>query len=543
MKSPIILLFLILVYSPVFSQSTRLEEAKQCFDSGNYSCAIDKFSEAIKLLEGKEKQIAEINLGRAKTCAEWLKVANQAFSTGNYKTARENYQYILDENPKDTYALKQIERCNEKQNSTVLPTLRKATAQEIKDIWNNKYGSYPGRNQNLINAGIDPVDAQNRINSGEGRPQAQIKEETKLGVSKEVISFTSKGGSSERIIVYTNSDSYTVSFVPSWCTVQTYIGYFIVTCTPLTSIQSRTDWFRVTAGNKDIRVSIIQSGIDRRTESTLSLSNENVYFSAYGGQSEQIIVNTNQDKYSISLVPSWCTVQTYNGYFTITCTPNNSSINRTDWFRVSAGGKEISVYVTQVGNSNKNTTNNIKSSERGNVNNKNYNCFNCPKNRDFWGLTGGYSQLASVNNRFFNGVQFGFRFEPLFKYGFGLNTGLLLGTYFDNSTSYLNSNSGFRINQYAFNIPLHIQYRLNILESFSLFAYGGPGFNFNIVTTSSKSDYYFPTTFEYGGGFRAGHIQINIGQSLYVGNLKNIQDFGKNTGRYQNIVASLSYLF
>lgn len=50
------------------------------------------------------------------------------------------------------------------------PTLRKATAQDLADIWNGKYGNMPERADRLKAAGIDPVDAQNRINAGEGKP-------------------------------------------------------------------------------------------------------------------------------------------------------------------------------------------------------------------------------------------------------------------------------------------------------------------------------------------------------------------------------------
>lgn len=46
--------------------------------------------------------------------------------------------------------------------------LRDANDQDLADIWAGKYGNMPEREQNLRNAGINPINAQARINAGEG---------------------------------------------------------------------------------------------------------------------------------------------------------------------------------------------------------------------------------------------------------------------------------------------------------------------------------------------------------------------------------------
>jgi len=167
MKRIVILLFAVVAALSAYSQD-YLQDGDRCFDSGDYACAITNHNEAFKLASGKDKQIAEIKLTRAKFCQEHIKLANTAFTNKQYSTAKTEYQTVLESNPKDTYAQSQLEKCNNALKPP--PALRKATTAELTDIWNNKYGINPERRQRLIDAGIDPDDAQKRINSGEGKP-------------------------------------------------------------------------------------------------------------------------------------------------------------------------------------------------------------------------------------------------------------------------------------------------------------------------------------------------------------------------------------
>ncbi|GHT87506.1 hypothetical protein FACS189474_0450 [Bacteroidia bacterium] len=186
MKRIIILFFAVVTAFSVYSQ-TSLPDGDRCFDSGDYTCAITKYDEAFKLASGKDKQIAEIKLTRAKFCQEHIKLANTAFTNKQYSTAKTEYQTVLDSNPKDAYAQSQLEKCN---NILNRPPLRKASTAELTDIWNNKYGIQPGRRQNLIDAGIDPDDAQRRINQGEGKPSTNT--ETTLSVSNDRVTAGEK---------------------------------------------------------------------------------------------------------------------------------------------------------------------------------------------------------------------------------------------------------------------------------------------------------------------------------------------------------------
>lgn len=420
---------------------TYILDGDRCFGNGDYTCAVKQYNEAFKLASGKDKQIAEIKLTRAKWCADHTKTANQAFASKNYKIAKENYQRVLESNPKDEYTKSQLDKCNNPVNHTEASTLHKATTTELTDIWNNKYGVMPARRQMLIDAGIDPDDAQRRINSGEGKPTNVAHQEIKLSVAK-----------------------------------------------------------------------------------------ENVSFSSSGGVSDAITVNTNAGTYSVSLIPWYCSVQTYKNHLIVTCKANYTSTSRSEWFKVIAGDIEVKIYVNQTGNTHSSVSNNLTEPI------KNRKCFNCPKAKYTWGITAGYIQRTS---EYSDGLQLGIKVEPLFKNGFGVNTGLNFIGYSTELLFALNGVEEFE--QYALNIPLHLEYRLNFSKWFNVFAYGGAGLN--VVTNSLFDEYSMPTTFEYGGGLRINHLQFTIGQSDYIGNLKDIQDFGTYRESYQKLILSVSYMF
>lgn len=432
---------------------TYIQDGDRCFDSGDYTCAVTNYDNAFKNTSGKDKQIAEIKLTRAKWCAEHLKTANQWFSSKNYLTAKDEYQKVLDSNPKDSYAQSQIMKCD---NALSPRKLRVATTADMTDIWNNKYGIQPERRQNLINAGIDPDDAQTRINAGEGKPQEKEKPQgkeklpTNLSVSKSNLYFTYFGETSEQIRVYSDGSSYSIplDFVPSWCTVKGFTGYFTVTASANPNYTSRKDWIKVTAGDKEVRINVEQSAKIRKEAQQSSSPKE---------------------------------------------TFNPSIVKK---------------------------------------------CFNCPKTRDILGLNLGYAQ-QKIDNYSMDVIQFGFKAEPLFKSGFGLNSGINILGYSKNLLDARLFNRGF--DHYSVNIPLHLEYRLNFSKWFNLFVYGGPGIN--AFTDALFDEFSFPLTMEYGTGLRINKIQFSIGKSLMFGDLRDFNKIGEETRPFQNIYLSMSYMF
>ena len=160
---------------------------------------------------------------------------------------------MLDSNPDDNYAQTQIAKCDNALNPR---KLSKATVADLTDIWNNKYGNQPQRRQNLINAGIDPDDAQKRIDAGEGKPQEQ--QMSNFSVSKSTLYFTYNGETSEQIKVYSPTNTYSVPsiYIPSWCTVKTYDGYFTVTVIANPKKRIRKNWFIVKGAGEKVRISV-----------------------------------------------------------------------------------------------------------------------------------------------------------------------------------------------------------------------------------------------------------------------------------------------
>lgn len=474
--------FILLLFTATLYSQNFLEVGENCFNRGEYDCAITNYNETIKNTTGRDKQIAEIKLGIAKSCKEWLSKADNAFYNSNYHLAIENYQFVIDENPNDTYAKEQIEKCEE-----------------------------------------------------------VLKKVITLSVSNENITFESSGNT-ETITVNTNAEDYTVSMLPPWCSVEKYNGYFRVSATANTSDNLRKGWFKVIAEDKEVTINVSQNPVYQNIEAALIVSSTNLTFSGNSGVSSIIYINTNKTDYTITQLPSWCKVRNkYSTWFNLEFETNPHSYTRNDWFVVRSGGKEIKIFIEQLGNANTTYNNTSKPSTSNKIKKKSNNCFNCPKTKNTWGLTIGYIQMKFESNYQIEGVQVGLRVEPLFKYGFGLNTGILLEAYSNDLKTIFKSYSETNLKYYNINIPLHLEYRLNISKWFNFFAYGGIGFN--VFSDQLFENITLPATFEYGGGIRINHFQFNVGKSSYIGDFEDISNIGKNKRTYQNLAISMSYMF
>ena len=564
MKRAIILFFTVVVAFSAYSQNP-LQDGDHCFENSDYACAETKYNEAFKSASGRDKQLAEIKLSRAKNCAEWTKIANQAFNNRNYTVAKENYQYILDSNPNDASAKARLNECDKlltpvtlvvsktylaftssggNENVTVTTNADSYTVsglpswcsiQKQADFFVITCSSNSATSTRTGNLTVTAGDKTVRIEISQSgtTPRSPA---TTLSVSKQNIAFNSSGGN-ETITIRTNANSFSISSLPSWCRVQKNTDNFVLVCSANTGNTTRNGNFTVSAGDKTVKIDVTQSGNTNQPATSLKISNQNLSFRSSGGKSEQISVYSNAGTYSVSEVPTWCSVQLFDGYFVVTCYTNNSNRSRQSWFAIKSGGIEQRVYVNQEGSimSNRNAQ---PVSTRNSVGyHRRVSCFNCPKANYPWGLTAGYvSKKIDFNSANYysynkmNGIQIGLRFEPLFKYGFGLNTGLFYEYYFDDY------DKDFSFN--VLNIPLHLEYRFNISKYFNIFFYGGIGLDF--LTDSSFEDFSTNTLFEYGGGVRIDHIQFNIGQSM---KLKNFQTIPYDERNNKNLVISMSYMF
>jgi hypothetical protein len=594
-----------------FSQ-TPLEDGDRCFDDGDYACAIEKYNVAFKSSTGKNKQIAEMYLGRARNCAEWLTAADLAFDNEDLTEAEEIYKKILDSNPKDANVKKRLENCcatlsvsktnlsfsstGGNESVTVTTTNTETYSVHAVPEWSKvekfvdnfvitcdpNTGTATRRHHFTVAAG----DKTERIYiSQTGRDQ------TTLTVSHENLLFPPAGGE-QRITVMTNATTYSVNGLPSWCTVQKYTGYFIVNCVPNSESAERIGNFMITADDKSVRINNRQSGktyspppqSSSPPNTTLSVSPYKLTFPSSGGASEQITVYTNASTYSVSSVPLWCTVQRDNSYFVVICKANSSDQNRSDWFKVTADGREAEVYVSQAGKTNASAQ---KSNAQKSKQDKTDKCFNCPKDvhRPF-GLSLGYVQkqwewttwertitydMWKDRRLYLEGLHVGVRVEPLFKYGFGLSTGLfceyyqslspvLEGTYSDKSGKY---DYRIKFSEHLLYVPLHFQYRLNFSKDFQIFAQAGPSVNygtgakFTATVDGEKEPYYtetsvfrnqdldfpvkrFNTSFDWSAGFRMNGLQLNVGMSYGLINVSSLPEI--SILQNKPLMASLSWM-
>lgn len=549
----VLLLTLTFYTFTAFSQNI-FQGGDQCFESGDYFCAQTKYKAVMDASAGKDKKIAEIRLSRAKWCIEHLLIANQAFNKKSFIRAKEEYQKIIEENPNDSYAASQLDKCNaalkppitlsvSKENLSfpslggkeIITVKTNALSYSIYNIppWCtlqkfqgyfilecNENSSTENRTDTFI---LVSGDKTLKINISQlGKFQ---KSKTYLSTNKDFVSFSANGGKSDQIIINSNASTYSISNIPSWFSVQEYDGYIIVSCSSNSTPKTRSDWFHVTAGDKEIKINVSQYGAVRKSTTKLGVSSENVILPASGGLRKKIEIYSNSATYTTLLVPKWCSVKERVGYIVISFSRNNDSNPRSGSFKVSAGDNEVTIFIKQEANP--------KSPSKSR-------CFNCPKTQDNWGLTAGYSQLSLDSpSTQLDGIQLGFRLEPMFKYGFGLNTGIIVGGYSNDLLSIVKREVKY-LEVYSLSIPLNLEYRLNFSKWFNIFTYGGVGFNYIV---NSSNEYSLPGTMNFGGGFRINHVQFNVGKSKLIGDFGDMKNFGKENRPFQNLSVSMSYMF
>lgn len=87
-----------------------------------------------------------------------------------------------------------------------------------------------------------------------------LKVDNKTAVST---TFTANGGT-EIFYISTDSDSWTTWGIPTWCSVEDKTSNsFKLKCESNTSSSERSDYMKIKAGDKEVRIDVVQSGINK----------------------------------------------------------------------------------------------------------------------------------------------------------------------------------------------------------------------------------------------------------------------------------------
>lgn len=111
--------------------------------------------------------------------------------------------------------------------------------------------------------------------------------------NKTAVSTTFSGsGGNETFYVSTDADSWTTWGIPSWCRVtdKTSTSFKLV-CEANTSSSSRSDYMKIKAGDKEVRIDITQSGQPRRVSIDRVWVDHNVFFGLAKGMKIHAKIN------------------------------------------------------------------------------------------------------------------------------------------------------------------------------------------------------------------------------------------------------------
>jgi len=99
----------VFLFSSLFANGKDyLKDASDCFDKGDYQCAISNY-----LLFNGLVGSQDINglMKKARECLNLIKLANNYFQDNKFENARDGYKAVLDKNPKDPNAKRQYNLC------------------------------------------------------------------------------------------------------------------------------------------------------------------------------------------------------------------------------------------------------------------------------------------------------------------------------------------------------------------------------------------------------------------------------------------------
>lgn len=387
------------------------------------------------------------------------------------------------------------------------------------------------------------------IRSGNRMQRVNITQqgETTLSLSSTVMLF-SPPGSYKSVEVNTNG-TWNYDNAASWVHLSKNGNQLAISVDENSGTTNRTSSITVRAGNKSQTIYITQTG-----ETRLEVSEKNLSFSHNGGYS---IVNvTSNDSWRIGVgTASWGHAYKSGNHVMVNVSKNKKRYIRRDYFTIKANDKEERVDITQYGRPRHH--------------------FNHAWDEYAGGFSVGYIQKQWTNqyddgdkekygtfddDDYMNGIQAGFRLDPQFGAGFGMNSGLFYEYCWARSDDHYDDYGSYHITyeEHGLYMPLHLKFTMNFSRWFQLSFYGGAGLNYLLSgkaylrddgeTYGSENVFKdqdnwrrFNTMLEYGAALRMGAVQFDVSMSKGLTNWSDTDGVKITMGR--PLTASMTICF
>ncbi len=171
-----------------------------------------------------------------------------------------------------------------------------------------------------------------------------------------------------------------------------------------------------------------------------------------------------------------------------------------------------------------------------------------------------YKAGAFAVDDYMQGIQVGFRIDPQFGAGFGMNSGLFYEYCWDKSEEEYDEYGSYHMTyeEHGVYAPLHLKFTMNFSEWFQLSFYGGAGFNYvfsgkayvrddgetygKINVFDDEDEWkHFNMMYEYGASLRIGGIQFDFSISKGITNWSEDDAYKETQGR--PFTASMTFCF
>lgn len=162
-----------------------------------------------------------------------------------------------------------------------------------------------------------------------------------LSVSQNELAFTSEGGT-KNIEVYCDA-KWDINIPPAnWVHITKNGNQIIINVDNNRLITDRNDYFVLKSGEKESRVDIMQNG----AEPYISASSKSLHYKTEGGL--QTINITSNCEWNVKITTaSWIQLTRTGNNIQLSVKKNDTKKERSDYFVLTAGGKDIKITITQ----------------------------------------------------------------------------------------------------------------------------------------------------------------------------------------------------